>query len=203
MTSSAYLTVWATRLAQLHLAATLPVRWAHVLGCGRQAERIGPQLLARTERDLLVAAALLHDIGYAKTLAHSGFHPLDGARFLVLSGAPPRLCNLVANHSAAAATARLRDLGAELAAFPDEQTALRDALWFCDMTTDPHGRQVSFDERIAEIRLRHGPDSVQVRALNAGGLAARAAAVRRTDERLRVAGQLPAIRVPAPRAHTG
>lgn len=193
MASSAYLTGWATRLAQLHLAAALPQRWAHVLGCRRQAERIGPQLLTGIEQELLVAAALLHDIGYGQALVRSGFHPLDGARFLVHAGAPPRLCNLVAQHSAAAVTARLRGLAGELAAFPDERTVLRDAVWFCDMTTDPRGREVSFTARIADLRLRHGPGSVQARALAAGGLEARAAAVRRTVERLRVTGEVPAV----------
>lgn len=196
MISSAYLIDWAATVAQRHLATTLPQRWEHVLGCRRQAEWIGAGLLVGTERELLVAAALLHDIGYAKPLVRSGFHPLDGARFLVESGAPPRLCNLVANHSAAAVTARLRGLSGELGLFPDERTALRDALWFCDVTTDPRGREVPFDERIAGIRARHGPDSVQVLALDSGGLAARAAAVRRTHHRLRMAGDVPAPRRP-------
>ena len=196
MISTGYLIDWAARLAQLHLATTLPQRWEHVLGCRRQAESIAPRVLAGAERQLLVAVALLHDIGYAKTLVRSGFHPLDGAWFLTESGAPPRLCNLVANHSAAAVNARLRGLGSELAAFPDEHSALRDALWFCDMTTDPFGRQVSFDERIADIRARHGLGSVQVRALDAGGLTARAAAFRRTQHRLELPGTVPAPRLP-------
>lgn len=202
MTSTAYLSGWATSVARMHLAATLPQRWAHVLGCRRQAQRIGPRLLVGTERELLVAAALLHDVGYAQTLVDTGFHPLDGARFLVRAGAPPLLCNLVAQHSAAAVSARLRGLSAELATFPDEPTVLRDALWFCDITTDAQGREVSFDERIADIRLRHGPASLQVRALDAGGLAARVAAVRRTQERLQMAGRVPDVRPPAPRRRT-
>jgi hypothetical protein len=192
MTAPGYLSDWAARVAELYLATTLPQRWAHVLGCRRQAQRIGPRLLARTERELLVAAALLHDVGYAKPLVRSGFHPLDGALFLSGVGVPPRLCNLVAHHSAAAVTAGLRGLGAELGAFSDEHTALRDALWFCDMTTDPSGREVTAEERIADIRLRYGPGSVQVRALDSGGLTARIAAVRRTDQRLRTASSLTA-----------
>lgn len=192
MTASQHLTVWAAAVAQTHLATPLPQRWAHVQGCRRQAERIGPRLLTDTEQDLLGAAALLHDIGYAKPLLHTGFHPLDGARFLVNVGAPSRLCGLVANHSDSATTARLRGLDAELAVFPDERSTLRDALWFCDMTTDPNGDEVTFDERIAGIRARHGPDSVQVRALDAGGLAARADAFHHTERRLRLASMVSA-----------
>jgi HD superfamily phosphodiesterase len=35
-----------------------------------------------TRPDLLEAAAWLHDIGYSPEIAVSGFHPLDGARYL-------------------------------------------------------------------------------------------------------------------------
>lgn len=143
---------------------------------------------------MLVAAAVLHDIGYSPSLVHSGFHPLDGAMFLAESKAPARLCSLVANHSAAAVPAKLRGLTAELAVFPDEQSTLRDALWYCDLTTDPRGRQVTFDERIADIRVRHGAGSINVRALDCGGLAARAAAVRRISGRLLTTRQTPKAR---------
>lgn len=178
------LTVWAARTAHHYLADPLPKRWSHVRGAGRQADRVGRELLPADERELLVAAALLHDIGYAKPLVRSGFHPLDGAWFLTEAGVPPRVCALVAHHSAAAATARLRGLSAQLAEFPDERTLLRDALWYVDLTTDPSGRPITFDERIAGIRARHGPDSLNVRALEAGGLVERAAAVGRVSRRL-------------------
>ena len=36
--------------------------------------------------DDLVAAAWLHDIGYAPELVETGFHPLDGARYLRREG---------------------------------------------------------------------------------------------------------------------
>ena len=49
---------------------------------------------------LLVAAAWLHDIGYAPTLAATVFHPLDGARHLRALG-HERLARLVAYHSSA------------------------------------------------------------------------------------------------------
>lgn len=182
------LTTWAALNAHRYLAEPMPKRWAHVRGTARQAERIGRDLLPADERELLLAAALLHDIGYAKPLARSGFHPLDGAWFLTEAGVPPRVCALVAHHSAAAVTARLRGLSAKLAEFPDERTLLRDTLWYCDLTTDPSGWPTTFDKRIADIRARHGPDSVDVRALDAGGLAERAAAVQRVHQRLLPAG---------------
>jgi hypothetical protein len=162
----------------------LPLQWAHVRGVAGRSAHVGHRLLTGTERELLIAAALLHDIGYAPALVESGFHPLDGARFLGRLGGPERLCDLVANHSAAAYAARLRGLEGELAAFPDEVTVLRDALWYCDLSAGPAGEPVGFDERIAGIRARHGPGSASVLALDAGGYEARLGAYRRTELRL-------------------
>ena len=151
-------------------------------------------MLTPADQDLLIAAALLHDIGYAAALVTSGYHPLDGARYLARVHGTARLANLVANHSAAVFVAELRGLGDQLVAFPDERTALRDALWYCDMRTSPAGEPVTFDARIADIRARHGPGSYLVRALDAGGLTARLDAFRRTE--LRLAG----VTETAPRA---
>lgn len=178
------MTLWAWALAEYHLARQLPRRWAHVQGVARLSSRVGRALLTDPERELLVAAALLHDIGYAPPLVDSGYHPLDGARFLTRERASPRMANLVAQHSAAAFVAELRGFAAELAAFPDEHTALRDALWYCDMHISPAGEPVTFDARIADIRVRHGAGSPLVRALDSGMLAARRDAVRRTERRL-------------------
>ena len=178
------MTLWAWALAEQHLARSLPRRWAHVQGVAGLASRVGRALLTDRERELLVAAALLHDIGYASPLVDSGYHPLDGARFLTRERAPARVANLVAQHSGAAFVARLRGLADELAAFPDERTALRDALWHCDMHTDPAGEPITFDARIADIRVRHGAGSYLVRALDSGMLAARHDAVHRTELRL-------------------
>jgi hypothetical protein len=83
----------------------------------------------------LVCAAWLHDIGYTPALGVTGFHPLDGARFLVAAGVSRRLTGLVAHHSCAALEAELRGLAAELAEFDDEDGAVRDALWYCDIIT--------------------------------------------------------------------
>jgi HD superfamily phosphodiesterase len=60
---------------------------------------------------LLRAAAVLHDVGYAPRLATTGFHPLDGARFLRdVHGGDERLVRLVANHSFALLEAEARGL---------------------------------------------------------------------------------------------
>ena len=62
------------------LASALPRRWAHVQGVARQAEHAASRLGCRD--GVLVAAAWLHDIGYAPGVKDTGFHPLDGARYL-------------------------------------------------------------------------------------------------------------------------
>jgi hypothetical protein len=49
---------------------------------------------------VLVAAACLHDLGYAPALIETGFHGLDGARHLRALGYE-RLAGLVAYHSGA------------------------------------------------------------------------------------------------------
>jgi putative nucleotidyltransferase with HDIG domain len=125
---------WAERVAAARLSDQ-PRRLGHARAVARRAESaVGA---VGCDADLLVAAALLHDIGYAAELADTGFHPLDGARHLSDLGAPARLTNLVARHSCAIVEARLRGLGAEVGLFPDECGPVRDALWYSDMTTSP------------------------------------------------------------------
>jgi HD domain len=153
------LAAWAFELAGDKLAGVLPRRWGHVQGVGRHARVVAP-LFSVDDCELLVGAALLHDIGYAPGLVDTGFHPLDGARFLGGVGGPERLVNLVAHHSCATLEAELRGLSEELADFEDERTALRDALWWADMTTTPDGGDTTVAERVAEIQTRYEPDDL-------------------------------------------
>jgi hypothetical protein len=136
---------------------------------------------------LLEAAAALHDFGYTPEIAHSGFHPLDGARHLQELRADGRLVALVAHHSCAYREAELRGLSAELAEWVDEETPLRDALWWADMTTSPDGVVVSFDERVKEIQERYGPEDLVTFFIRQAEPELRGA-VERTEARLRAAG---------------
>jgi len=156
---------WAAELAEQHLAGPLPRRWAHSRGVGRKAESIVDQL--GEDGPLLVDAAWLHDIGYAPTVASTGFHPLDGALFLRdVVGADPRVCSLVAYHSSAAAEAARRGLSERLSAeFEPVGGLLADALTYCDMTTSPDGEPVAVERRLAEILTRYGPDSLITAAI--------------------------------------
>jgi hypothetical protein len=114
---------------------------------------------------LLIAAAWLHDIGYAPEFRRTGFHHLDGARVMERSPGGSRLAALVANHSGGAWEAPLRGLSREMSAYPDEESPIRDALWTCDMTTGPTGKPVTFDTRLRDIVDRYGPEHSVARSI--------------------------------------
>ena len=111
-----------------------------------------------------VAAAWLHDIGYAPGLIQTGFHPIDGARHLRATGWPPRIVRPcgpplrkpVRRHRAAA---RRRDRRVRLPGGPHT-----DALTVADQTAGPNGRSMTVNERIRDMLDRHGPGSPNVRA---------------------------------------
>jgi HD superfamily phosphodiesterase len=90
----------ARTLAEDCLAGELPRRWTHVQAVAAKAERVS-MVLDPADRDVLVAAAWLHDLGYAGPVSDTGFHPLDGARWLARQGFDRRVTALVAYHSAA------------------------------------------------------------------------------------------------------
>ncbi|MFI9342362.1 HD domain-containing protein [Streptomyces sp. NPDC052773] len=76
----------AAELAE-SLLPPLGNRWLHTQAVAARA-REASAAVSEADRDLLVAAAWLHDIGYAPELRDTGFHPLDGARHLESLGAP-------------------------------------------------------------------------------------------------------------------
>jgi hypothetical protein len=176
---------WAYSLAKAKLKHALPRRWGHVRGAARQAQELSR--LFPVDGELLVCAAVLHDIGYSPDLAILRFHPLDGARYLNNRGASRRLCALVAHHSCAYIEAELRGLSLELSEWDDEHGPLRDALWWIDMTTAPDGEAISFARRIDEIKSRYGSGDLVTEFIQRAEPELRAA-VERTEERLRAAG---------------
>ncbi|WP_329210452.1 HD domain-containing protein [Streptomyces sp. NBC_01708] len=152
---------WACSVAEVELRESLPRRWMHSQGVARRAAQLAELLGA--DADLLASAAVLHDVGYAPRLAATGFHPLDGARFLRDEHAADEpLVRLVANHSFALLEAEERglrgDLEAEFPLFDDHR--LVDALVYCDMTTTPDGKGTSVEDRLEEITERYGADSL-------------------------------------------
>ena len=153
---------WAKAQAE-RLIAPLGDRWLHVQAVAGKARLMAVVLPAR-DGELLVAAALLHDVGYALSLNRLGFHAVDGARFLRAQG-QERLARLVAHHSGARFEAEERDLVEELAAFPVEDGPVMDALTFADMTTGPAGEPMTLEERIGEVQRRYPRDDPVHRAI--------------------------------------
>ena len=152
---------WAYGLAGELLRDRLPRRWAHTQGVAACAQMLAP--LVGDDAEVLESAAVLHDIGYAPPLVETGFHPLDGARYLRNAhAADERIVRLVANHTYALLEAEERGLRDELAAeFPLlDDPLLADALVYCDMTTTPDGQRTTYQERLQEILGRYGEDSV-------------------------------------------
>jgi putative nucleotidyltransferase with HDIG domain len=156
---------WAEETARKHLEIPLPRRWAHSQGVAARARHLASVL--GEDAELIEAAAWLHDIGYTPELDVTGFHPLDGARYLRdVQHANPMLCSLVAHHSFASVEAAGRGLADVLAAeFPLPPDLLLAALTYCDLTTSPDGDRVSITWRLADIRARYGPDHLVTRGL--------------------------------------
>ena len=169
------------------LGALAPARRAHSLVVGRKVAAVASRVPAALRSDL-VAAAVLHDVGYAHP--DTGFHPLDGARFLQAEGFSRWVQHLVVHHSASTWEAEERGLSLDVYAdFAVEEVDLGPAhavLWWADMTTGPRGADVTVEDRLAEIQTRYGPDDLVTRF------------IRRARPVLLAAGQSPvgSIRVP-------
>lgn len=173
-------------IARSALEISLPTRWLHVLGVAKRAE-LAASVIGGAEAELLVSAALLHDIGYSPDICCTGFHALDGAVYLRGIGFDDRLCGLVAHHSCAYREAELRELSAELAQWTDEMTSLRDALWWADMTTTPKGEPTNVHDRIEEIQKRYGAEHLVTFFIRQAKVEL-VGAVERTEARLHAAG---------------
>lgn len=159
----------STQLVQqsVRLAATLlhalPERWRHTCGVAARATDLADTVVP-ADRGVLIAAAWLHDIGYARPTRHTGFHPVDGGRYLLENGWEPRIAALVAHHSGARFVADHAGLGPLLRPFDREDGPVSDALTYADQTVGPWGRSMTTNDRITEAITRHGPDSPIARA---------------------------------------
>lgn len=140
-------------------------RWLHTVAVADQAERLRAAF-GELDGDRLVAAAYLHDIGYAGELALTGFHPLDGAVWLA-GLVEADVVALVAHHSCSWVEADVRGLGAQLEELPRPPLELLDALTYCDMTSGPDGRRVTLEQRLAEVTQRYGPGHLVTKSIHA------------------------------------
>ncbi|MFE6589975.1 HD domain-containing protein [Streptomyces sp. NPDC057781] len=159
------LTPWAYDLAEGLLAGSLPKRWAHSQQVYKQALQLAPIL--GDDADLLSAAAIVHDVGYADAAANTGQHMIDGGRYLQGLGADPRLCALVALHTSSPWEAKELHLSDALADFAPVSSHLVDAITYCDLRSGPDGRPVEPSDRLQEVLDRYGPEHVVFRAVSA------------------------------------
>ncbi len=158
----------SARSAAESLLSGMGRRWRHVQGVGAAADRLASELdVGSVAGDVVRAAAWLHDIGYAPPLVDTGFHPVDGARFLRAHGVPELVVSLVAYHTGAVFEAEQRGLADELAAFAEPPSELLDVVTFADLTTGPDGAEMSVTQRLSEILVRYPEYSPVHRAVTA------------------------------------
>lgn len=151
-------------LARDLLARELPRRWAHTQCVARRARELADVL--GPDAELVEVAGWLHDIGYASSIASTGFHPLDGARHLRdVLGADAMVCRLVAHHSCAVIEAAERGISSLADEFPLPSQDLLEAVTYCDLTAGVDGRPVEVDERLTEILTRYPADHVVHRSV--------------------------------------
>lgn len=146
------LVTWAEALARETLVG-VGDRVRHSAGVAARAAEAA-HILPEADRPVLIAAAWLHDIGYAPDAQDTGLHALDGARYLQRLGVDSRVVNLVAHHSGARYEAAFRRM-ADLTEFPLEDGRAMDVLVWADMTVGPHGDLVSHQRRLGEILVRY------------------------------------------------
>ena len=111
----------------------------------------------------------------------TGFHPLDGARYLRSIGWSQTICNLVAHHSGARYVAKVLDLEKQVAQYRFTQDAVSDALTVADQTTGLLGEPVSLEQRMSDMLRRHGAGSANALAHPHREPYLRAAAARVTE----------------------
>lgn len=161
MTSSTPMRLWrddrltnhAQQLAADHLIDHAP-RWAHVQGVAARTQQIA-QLIDPAAEHILVSAAWLHDLGHVSTLAHSGFHALDGAEFAAAHTFPATVVELIAHHSGAWSEAIERGMIADLARYPLPPKAFLDILTYADLTIGPAGQPMTARDRLSDILARY------------------------------------------------
>lgn len=178
---------WARTTAQELLGLVLPQRWAHTQGVAAAAAGLTGEFIT-PQATILIAAAWLHDVGYAPAVAATGFHPLDGAHYLRGQGFPAQVVSLVAFHTGAQFEADRRGLAAKLNEFPAPDPVLLDALTCADMTTSPAGVQITAEARLADIFDRYSPGTPASDAVHTSAPDL-LAAVSRCERRVQVKSQ--------------
>lgn len=101
----------------------------------------------------VIAAAWLHDIGYSSQLRRTGFHPLDGALYLMSQDWPERVIRLVAHHSLAALEAPFYGVGHHLRVIEAVTGVDADILVSADLGAGVGSPAPTIDARLEAMRL--------------------------------------------------
>lgn len=163
----------AQRLAVKHLESALPRRFRHTAAVADRAQRLASRLLPPERAEVVVASAWLHDIGYAPGLADTGFHPIDGARYVADSphlarrrGRFGSLVGLVAHHTGAVFEARERGVEEQLAKYPVPDAVELAILSCAGLCAGPDGANVDPADRLGEVLSRYDSNHPVHRAIN-------------------------------------
>jgi hypothetical protein len=134
-------------------------RLAHSAAVVAQIQTVLP-FLELGWRSAVSDAAWLHDIGHSPEIAATGFHPLDGARWLSDNGWPTDTCRVVAWHTEPWEEGRLRGLEEQLAELDRPPPLVAAALAWADLTSSPSGERWTVERRLADILERYPPDTI-------------------------------------------
>lgn len=129
-----------------------PLLLEHSARAARRAAVLAHQVPGSGATDV-VAAAWLHDIGYAPQLRRTGFHPLDGALFLMGEDWPERIVRLVAHHSLAALEAPFYGVGHHLGVIEVVTGIDADILVSADLTAGVGDPAPTVEARLEAIRI--------------------------------------------------
>lgn len=113
-------------------------------------------------KELLIASAYLHDIGYSPVIADTGFYPYDGYIYLKENNWPDELCQLVLRHSQAHKMGDLIPPQVERLYEQGIDSRIHNIykiLCIADMMSDTNGRIVTFGERYYNILASCGKGS--------------------------------------------
>ena len=125
---------WAAAEAEMLLTPT-SWRWANTRQVAEHAGWASAAIRSE-DRDLLVAAASLHDVGSSEAIAETGCPPLDAARQLRNLGLFELAC-LVAHHTSARVQPTPMGAAAKLATYPRPRGHVADALSYSILTSGP------------------------------------------------------------------